>query len=82
MVLENRTVSELVNAPVPVPLEVLLSYMVGLGLVLQHTPRAVTVALPSLLIFPPLVAVVLATVEATVVVSVGVVAVVKLTSVP
>ena len=45
-------------------------------------PRAVTVALPSLLIFPPLVAVVLTIADATVVISVGIVAVWKLISSP
>ena len=43
--------------PVSLPLEVWLSLMVGLCEVLQHTPRAVTVAPPSKEIQPPLIAV-------------------------
>ena len=49
---------ELVNAPVPVPFMVLLFAIVGFADVLQHAPRAVTFAPPSLITFPPLVAVV------------------------
>ena len=45
---------ELVNIPEPVPSEVLLSAMVGLADKLQHTPREVMAAAPSLVIFPPL----------------------------
>ena len=38
---------ELVKLPVPAPSFVRLSEVVGCGMVLQHTPRAVTVAPPS-----------------------------------
>jgi len=62
----------LVNAPVPVPSVVLvLNEIVGFADVLQHTPRAVTDAPPSLVILPPLVAVVLVIEDAAVVVRVG-----------
>ena len=40
--------------PVPVPSEVVLPVIVGLTVVLQHTPRAVTGAPPSAVTFPPL----------------------------
>ena len=40
----------------PVPSTVLLFAVVGTGLVLQHTPLAVTVAPPSDITLPPLVA--------------------------
>ena len=43
----------LVKVPVPVPLVVWLSAVVGLGLVLQHTPRAVTGSPPSAVTLPP-----------------------------
>ena len=42
-----------IKLPVPLPLVVLLLFIVGLGEVLQHTPRAVTVAPPSEVTFPP-----------------------------
>ena len=48
----------LVNDPIPVPSEVLLSEMVGFPEIFQHTPLAVTFALPSVVTFPPPVAVV------------------------
>jgi hypothetical protein len=48
----------LVKLPAPVPSVVLLLAVVGLAVALQQTPRAVTDAPPSLVIFPPLVAVV------------------------
>jgi hypothetical protein len=48
----------LVKIPVPVPSVVLLLAVVGLEEVPQHTPLAVTVAPPSEVTFPPLVAVV------------------------
>lgn len=60
------------NAPVPVPLVVWVPVIIGFVVVLQHTPRAVTVAPPSVLILPPPAAVV-AVIEVTaVVVSVGI----------
>ena len=51
---ELRPVIELVKVPVPVPSVVLLSLVVGLADVLQHTPLAVTEAPPSEVTFPPL----------------------------
>ena len=54
MVSEDNPVSELVKLPVPLPSVVLLSAVVGLEEVLQHTPRAVTIEPPSSVIFPPL----------------------------
>ena len=48
----------LVKLPVPAPLEVWLSLVVGLPVVFQLTPRAVIAAPPLLVIVPPLVAVV------------------------
>jgi hypothetical protein len=63
----------LVKVPVPVPLVVWLSETVGLWLVLQHTPRAVTLAPPSAVTSPPDEAVVGVMLEAAVVVTVGVV---------
>ena len=56
--LEVSPVIALVNVPVPVPSIVLLSAVVGLAVVLQQTPRAVTEAPPSAPTVPPLVAVV------------------------
>ena len=44
---------ELINSPVPMPSVVLLFAIVGFVLVLQHTPRAVTVAAQSPVTFPP-----------------------------
>ena len=55
-----RPVRELTNAPAPVPSLVRLFAVVGLGDVLQQTPRAVTEAVPSAVTFPPPVAVVCA----------------------
>lgn len=49
---------ELVKEPVPLPSVVLLFAVVGLELVLQQTPLAVTVPPPSEVPFPPLEAVV------------------------
>ena len=46
----------LVNTPVPLPSLVLLSVIVGVWLIPQHTPRDVTGELPSKDISPPLVA--------------------------
>jgi hypothetical protein len=59
-----------------------LNAIVGSADVLQQTPRAVTDAPPSLVILPPLVAVVLVIEDAAVVVSVGIEVVVKLISSP
>ena len=56
--LSDKPVIELVKLPVPVPSVVVSSATVGVGLVLQHTPRAVTVAPPSDVMVPPLCAVV------------------------
>ena len=76
-------VIELVKIPVPVPSEVLLSLMVGLTDVLQHTPLAVTDSPPSEVTLPPLDALLEVTEDTAVVVTVGVVAdVVKVKSVP
>jgi hypothetical protein len=62
----------LVKAPVPVPsLVLVLSAIVGLVVVPHTTPRAVTAAPPSEVIFPPLVAVVWVMLLTVVVVSVG-----------
>jgi hypothetical protein len=72
----------LVNAPVPVPLVVLLSAVVGSAEVLQQTPRAVTLAPPSEVTFPPPDAVVEVIDVIVAVVTVGVVKVVKLESPP
>ncbi len=59
------------NEPVPVPLLVELSSVVGLILVLQHTPRDVTFAPPSAVTLPPDEAPVDVTDVAVVVVTVG-----------
>jgi len=53
-VLGVNPVREPEKLPVPLPSVVLLFAMVGLGLGLQHTPLAVTVAPPSDVILPPL----------------------------
>ena len=55
---EVSPVIALVNVPIPVPSVVLLLVIVGLVVVLQQTPRAVTEAPPSAPTVPPLVAVV------------------------
>lgn len=52
----NKSVKPLTKLPVPAPSDVLLFAVVGPVLVLQQMPLAVTVAPPSLVIFPPLVA--------------------------
>ena len=62
---------ELVNAPVPVPSTVFVFAVVAPGDVFQHTPRAVTVALPSEVTVPPELAVLWPTPETAVVVTVG-----------
>ena len=76
-------VIEDVNAPVPVPSLVLVDkIIVGFVLVLQITPRTVTLAPPSLEIFPPLDALVPVKEEITDEVRIGAVEVVKVTSFP
>ena len=70
-----KPVMVLVNTPVPVPSTVfVVNAIVGLAVVLQQIPLAVMVAPLSLVIFPPLVAVVPVIADAAVVVSVGMVA--------
>jgi hypothetical protein len=66
-------VIELVKAPVPLPstVEPMFAVVVGLAVVLQQTPRAVTVAVPAEVTLPPAVAVYLVTPLAAVVVTVG-----------
>ena len=61
----------LVKLPVPDPSVVMLSLVVGLEEVLQHTPLAVTDDPPSDVTFPPLVAVVVVMEDAAVVVTAG-----------
>ena len=61
----------MVNAPVPVPFDAFAVAVVGELVVSQQTPRSVTDAPPSAEIFPPLVANVVETKEAVVVVSVA-----------
>ena len=61
----------LVKIPVPVPSVVFRFDVVGLAVVPQHTPRAITAAPPSVAMFPPLVADVAAIAETAVVVRVG-----------
>ena len=78
---------ELVKIPVPVPSVVLVdNAMVGLAVVAQQTPRAVTVAPPSATTLPPPEAVVVVMDDKEVVVTVGnavdVLVVVKLISLP
>ena len=73
----------LVKLPEPVPSEVFELSTVGFVEVLQQTPRAVTAAPPSLVILPPLVAVVEVRDEIAVVVKTGKIAVaVTVTSYP
>ena len=59
----------LVKVPVPVPLDVLLPDMVGLGAIPQQTPLAVMLPPPSSVMLPPVVAEVEVTEETSVVVS-------------
>ena len=69
--------------PLPVPVEVLGSAIVGVCAVLQQIPLTVTAAPPSLVMFPPLVAVVEVIADMAVVVSTGIVLrVLALTSFP
>ena len=73
----------LVKVPDPVPSVVLELAVVGFWTVLQQTPLAIIAAPPSVVIFPPLEAVVLVIAVSTVVVRVGKVAnVVAVTSLP
>lgn len=73
-------VNELINAPVPVPFVVLVDKLiVGLGFVLQQTPRAVIVEPPELLILPPLAAEELVIDEMVAVIKLGIDNVLKLT---
>lgn len=58
MVPGDRPVIVLVKLPVPFPSVVLEFAVVGLGVVLQQTPRDVTFAPPSLMMLPPPVSVV------------------------
>ena len=71
MTAEVRPVIELENTPIPVLFVVLLSDVVGLAEVLQHTPRAVTEDVPALVTLPPEVAVVVVIGLAAIVVTVG-----------
>jgi hypothetical protein len=73
-----------VKLPVPIPLAVILLAVVGAVEVPQQTPRAVTLAPPSEVIFPPAVAVVVAIADGVVVlrVSTAVSGVVNDTSLP
>ena len=57
--------------PVPVPSDVLLSFVVGLAEVLQQTPFAVTEAPPSEVTFPPLEALFVVIEDTAAVVTVG-----------
>jgi len=65
----------LIKLPVPVPSDVLvLKATIAPVLVLQHTPRAVTAEPPSVVTFPPDVAVVMLIADTAAVVSAGIVA--------
>ena len=67
-----KPVKALANVPVPVPSFVLVvKAMVGLAVVLQQTPRAVTAAPPSLATLPPLVAVAMVMADVVAVVTVA-----------
>jgi hypothetical protein len=71
MVLPNKSDILLEKIPVPAPLLVVLFVTVGLGEVLQQIPLAVTGVPPSEVILPPLIAVILVTEVATLVVNVA-----------
>ena len=62
---------ELIKTPVPVPSVVWFPVATGFTVVAQHTPRAVTVAPPSAVTFPPEEAVVERMDAGVVVVTVG-----------
>ena len=61
----------LLKIPCPEPSEVIELFIVGPFVVLQHTPRAVTVAPPSVVTFPPEEAVVAVIADKAVVVTIG-----------
>ena len=63
---------ELMKLPTPFPSEVLLSAMVGLATMLQHTPRTVTVEPPLSSTVPPDCAVVVVMLVMDTVVTVGI----------
>ena len=71
MVPGAKEVIALAKTPVPVPFVVLSFAMVGFWVVLQQTPRALTVAPPSYVTLPPLDAEDDVIDEASVVVTVG-----------
>jgi hypothetical protein len=78
-----KPVMLLVKLPKPVPLEVLVvNAIVGLAVVLQHTPLAVIAVPPSMVMFPPNVAVVVVMPDAVVVVRIGVVSLTQRTESP
>jgi hypothetical protein len=66
-----NAVIELANIPAPAPSDVLLFSTVAPAEMYQHTPFTVTEAPPSLVTFPPLVAVVCVIAEAVAVVIIG-----------
>ena len=84
VVYRSKPIIELENTPIPIPSIVLLSFIVGNEplAIFQQTPRAVTDAPPSLVIFPPLVAVVLVIPVIVIVVIAGGPEVIKLISFP
>ncbi len=82
MVSGVKLVRELVNAPVPVPLVVLLSEVSGELNMLQQIPLAVTVVPPPDVTLPPPEAVEEVIAVIVLVVTVGVVKVVKVESPP
>ncbi len=67
----NKPVRLLVKVPVPSPSVVFELAVVGFWFIDQHTPRAVTAAPPSFVMFPPLAAVVLVIADKSVVVRTG-----------
>jgi hypothetical protein len=69
--LAERSATEQEKLPVPDPDVAFELLVVGFSLVLQQTPRVVTVASPSAVTLPPAVAVVAAMLLAVVVVTVG-----------
>jgi hypothetical protein len=71
VVFTDKPVILQVKMPVPEPHSVLLLAIVGFDAVLQHTPLTVTRHPPSLVMFPPLVAVVEDVAEVVPVVNVG-----------